>query len=997
MVSLSALLRQGIPVLCGVSLLLADSGADLFEKQIRPALGERCFGCHSSQSPQPMGGLRLDSRAALLRGGKSGAAVVPGNSAGSLLIRVLEHTANVRMPPGGKLPEEQIAAFRKWIDLGAPFGDATPAARPSGWWSLRPLARPAVPEAPDTGLRWARTPVDRFIAAKLREKGLGPSSEADRRTLLRRVSFDLTGLPPSPGEMAAFLSDPSPNAYETAVDCLLDSPRYGERWARHWMDVVHFAETDGYESDMLRENSWPYRDYLIRSFNADKPYARFIQEQVAGDVLFPRDPDGVIATGMLAAGPFDSNTIPPFSPDRPDVLRAYALDRDDMIQTVMASFNSMTVHCARCHDHKFDPIPQKDYYRLQAVFAGIDRADRPYDDDAQVHAKWQDLLRTRQALDRRDPDILGLLLGPQRQAEAVAWAAAARARLIQWTPLKPLEATSKNGVVLRTLDDDSLLASGPMPESDTLSITVKPGATEITALRLEFPPHESLPLGGPGRTSQAGFSISEIRVTQVTGSDAIAVCLGKPLADYEYEGAPISAVADGKPATNWRNYPRHGEYRQVVLPFTTALRLSGDDALFVEIQQGSVQMVGRVRVSVTGQLLPQSLELAPPVVASAMEIPPSDWTLEQKREVAAYVWRAAIEREVAALPKPKWVYAAANDFAPRGWFASVRFPRPIPVLERGEVEKPGELMDAGALSSVSALPSRFALANPNEEGQRRAALARWLSDPANPLTWRSIVNRVWHFHFGRGLVETLNDFGKMGTAPTHPELLDWLAVEFRESGGSLKRLHRLLVTSAVYRQSSRPNDGYQKLDADNRYLWRMNRGRLDAESVRDAVLAVSGRLSLTSGGPSVRQAVVGKGVASAPAPDYAVFDWDSAGAGRRSVYRYSFRTLSDPFMDALNCPNASQMTPSRTQSVDPLQALVLLNNPFMTRHSEHMAARVQAMAGTPEGRIAALYRLAFLRDPAAAELAEARKYMEQHGLANLCRVILNSNEFMFVN
>ncbi|MFN0171370.1 MAG: PSD1 and planctomycete cytochrome C domain-containing protein, partial [Bryobacteraceae bacterium] len=937
-----------------------------------------------------------DSREALLRGGKSGAAVVPGNGAASLLIQVLEQTAKIKMPPSGKLPEELIAAFRRWVDLGAPFG-ATLAAKPANWWSLRPLTRPPVPEVSSSDVHWVRTPVDRFIAAKLREKNLSPSSEAGRRTMLRRVSFDLTGLPPTPEEMSAFLSDPAADAYEKVVDRLLDSPRYGERWARHWMDVVHFAETDGYESDMIRENSWPYRDYLIRSFNADKPYPQFIQEQVAGDVLFPRNPDGVIATGLLAAGPFDSNTIPPFSPDRPDVLRAYALDRDDMIQTVMASFNSMTVHCARCHDHKFDPIPQKDYYRLQAVFAGIDRADRPYDEDAQVHARRQELLRTRQALERRDPEIVAALLEPNRQADAAAWASSARARLIDWTPLRPAAASSKNGVTLQTLDDGSLLASGPIPESDTVSITVKPGTRDVTAMRLEFPPHLSLPMGGPGRSSQASFLIGEITVTAMTGSDAVPVCLGKPLADYEYEGSPISAVADGKPGTSWRNYPRHGEYRQIVLPFSTKLRLSAGDTLFVEIQQGGVQMVGRVRVSVTGQPLPQSLELASPVVASAVAIPPADWSLEQKREIAAHAWRQSIEQQLAALPKPKWVYAAANDFAPKGWFSSVRFPRPIPVLERGEVEKPGELMGPGALSCVAELSARFHLANPNEEGQRRAALARWLSDPANPLTWRSIVNRVWHYHFGRGIAETLNDFGRMGSAPTHPELLDWLAVEFRESGGSLKRLHRILVTSAVYRQSSKPNADHQKLDADNRYLWRMNRGRLDAESVRDAVLAVSGRLSLAGVGPSVRQAVVGKGVASAPAPDYAVFDWDSAGAGRRSVYRYSFRTLSDPFMDALNCPNASQMTPARTQSVDPLQALVLLNNPFMTRHSEHLAARVQAMADTPEGRIAALYRLAFLREPIAGELAEARQYASQHGLANLCRVILNSNEFMFVN
>lgn len=954
----------------------ADPGVEVFEKFVRPVLSGQCETCHSAKQKQALAGLRVDSREALLRGGKSGAAIVPGDPDASLLIRVLERQAGVpAMPPAGALPAETVRRVREWITAGAPYPIESAASKASGtWWSLRAIARPGVPAA---GEGWARTPVDRFVAARHRDKGLTPSAEADRRTLIRRLSFDLTGLPPTMAEVRACVEDKGDDAYDRLVERLLDSPRYGERWARHWMDVAHFAETDGYESDMMRANAWPYRDYLIRAFNEDKRWSRFIEEQVAGDVLYPSDRWALIATGFLAAGPWDSNTIPPFSPDRPDVLRAYALDRDDMVQTVMASFNSMTVHCARCHDHKFDPIPQKDHYALQAVFAGVDRANRPYDEDAAVHEKRQRLIRERLALDRRDAGAMARLREPARMADAAVWWKEAAARVPVWTVAAVGKVVSKGGVQFQVLPDHSLLASGPEPESDTMTVTLAGVKGPVTALRLEFPTHESLPLGGPGRSSMASFVISEVRVKVARGAEVEQVCVGRALADYEDAGAKAVALTDQRNDTTWRNYPRHGEYRQVVIPLEQALEVKDGESMVVEIDQRGVQMIGRVRFSITTAQLPERMALLPP--------------LEDQLERARYAWIRKIDAELAAMPEPRMVFAATNHFTPSGWFAPVLFPRPVEVLERGEVEKPRGAVGAGALSAVAGLASRFQLENANDEGQRRAALARWLASRDNPLTWRSIANRVWHYHFGRGIVDTPNDFGRMGSQPTHPELLEWLAAEFRDSGGSLKRLHRLIVKSATYRQTSNANPEYVKADVDNRYLWRMNRVRLDAESLRDAVIAAAGRLDLTMGGPSVKQAVVGKGVASAPAPDYAAFDWDSAGAGRRSVYRYTFRTLADPFMDALNCPNASIMTASRVQSVDPLQALVLLNNPFMTRHAEHLASQAGA------DPVRELYRRVFLREPTEAEIAEGEHYIRQHGAANFARVLLNANEFMFVN
>ncbi len=955
----------------------AQPAPDSFEREVRPVLERHCYACHSSRAAKPLAGLRLDTREGALAGGKSGPAIVPGKGAASLLIRALRKEDGVAaMPPSAPLPAASVEAIQRWIDLGAPYSAS--GVKQETWWSLRPLHRTPAPSG-----------IDGFIDAELRRKGLKPAPPASRRDLLRRVYFDLTGLPPSAADVARFDADTAPDAYERLVDRLLASPRYGERQARHWMDVAHFAETDGYESDMMRSNAWPYRDYLIRAFNADKPWARFIQEQIAGDALFPDDPGGTVATGFLAAGPWDSNTIPPFSPDRPDVLRAYALDRDDMVQTVMSSFTSLTVHCARCHDHKFDPIPQREYYALQAVFAGVDRADRPYDEDPAVHARRQELLRTRMALDRRDAHMEPVLRDPARQAEAMAWLERQRRKQPPWRVAKPESMESKQGQELRALPDGSVLASGAMPESDTVTLSFAVAEGRIAALRVELPPHESLPHGGPGRSSMGSAVISEIhaKVRRANGKTTL-LCLDKARADYEFAESKGASLTDGRSNTSWKTYPRQGEYRQIVIPLTTPFDASGGDRLVVQIDEGGVQPIGRVRISLSVEPVAEDAELLPETLLSPGADP---------RAVAAFLWIRRIGAELDAMPKPRPVFAVTNDFSPRGWFAPVRVPRPVFVLERGEVEKPRGEAGPGALSAVTGLNAVFAPSNAHDESLRRVALAEWLSHRDNPLTWRSIANRVWHYHFGRGISDTPNDFGRMGSEPTHPELLDWLAAEFRDSGGSLKRLHRTIVTSAAYRRSSAPNEANAKLDAGNRYLWRMNRLRLDAESLRDAVLAASGRLDTSMGGPSVAQAVVGKGVAGAPAPDYASFDWGGPGSGRRSVYRYTFRTLSDPFMDSLNCPNASIMTGARVHAVDAPQALVLLNNPFVTEQSRHLAAAARAESDDNAGRIRALYRRVLLRDPSPEEAAEASAYAGRHGLENLARVLFNTNEFMFVN
>ncbi len=618
------------------------------------------------------------------------------------------------------------------------------------------------------------------------------------------------------------------------MERLLASPQYGERWARHWMDIAHYAETHGHDQDRPRPHAWPYRDYLVRSFNADKPYARFVQEQLAGDVLFRGDADAVVALGFLATGPWDESSLRDIREDSIDRQIARYLDRDDMVTTAMSTFVSTTVHCARCHDHKFDPIPQKDYYALQAVFAGVDKAERAYDTDPALAARRKQLADEKRRLQALHGKAEPSLLTPALQAEVVAW------------------------------------------EKDML--------------------------------------VSRVGVSVLTAAH------------------PLSAA--------------HGVFA---------------------------------------------------ALTAVLAVPAEKRTDQQRAELALHVLEQKLDRHVAALPPPQLVYAAASDFKPDGTFRPCGRPRVVHILKRGDINKPGPEAKPGALECLPGLEAHFRLDHPDDEGSRRAALARWVSDPKNVLTWRSIVNRVWHYHFGKGLVETPGDFGRMGARPSHPELLDWLAAEFQQHGGSLKDLHRLIVTSAAYRQSSRHEPSFAALDGDNRYLWRMNRTRLDAEEVRDAVLVAAGRLDRTMGGPSVKQFNMSPGVHVTPVVDYQGFDVDRPEMERRAVYRFVFRTLPDPFLEALDCPDASQLTQARNVSVTAPQALALLNDRFMVRMSEHLASRATKAGSDLPAQVSAVCRFALGRQPTAREAALLIQFARKHGLANLCRMMLNCNEFVFVD
>jgi hypothetical protein len=906
-------------------------------------------------------------------------------------------------------------------------------------WSLRPLQ--SVPPPQTRNKKWPRTPIDSFILATLEAKGMSPSPPADKRTLVRRVTFDLTGLPPTPEEMRAFLADSSPRAFEKVVDGLLASPRYGERWARHWMDVVHFAETHGNDQDRIRTNAWPYRDYLIRSFNEDKPYARFVREQLAGDVLFPDDPQATVALGFIAAGPWDESSLRDIREDTIDRQIGRYLDRDDMVTTTMSTFASVTAHCARCHDHKFDPISQEDYYSLQAVFAGVDRAERVFDPDPEIHSARQALLKQRRALERKEPALMASLLEAKMQDEVATWEKTLAASVVSWTTLEPVSFVSSNGTTLTKQSDGSLLAGGPRPEKDTYVIAAQTALNGITAVRLEVLLDDSLPHKGPGRQDNGNLHLSEFQVFAATDREPSRLAADPPAkvavnhqavkasealragtargpdqrdgqsqlqllplqnasADFDQQGWTAAHAIDGQEKTAWGIYPQVGQPHFAVFELKEDLKIKDGALLTFQLHQnhGGGHLIGRLRLSATTASRPVRARPLPADLEKILATTTAKRSEEQRSELAAHYLRKQIEQKLATLPKPQLVYAGASDFVPDGGLVPARAPRTIQVLKRGDINKPGGEAFPGALAAVAALQHTFALANPADEGSRRAALAEWIVDPKNPLTWRSIVNRVWHYHFGRGIVDSPNDLGKMGGLPSHPELLDWLAAWFRDDArGSLKQLHRLIVTSAAYRQSSKDNPAFARIDSDNRLLWRMNRTRLDAESVRDAILQITGQLDLTMGGPSVKQFTLSPGIHVTPVVDYAKFDIDSPDNRRRSVYRFLFRTLPDPFMDSLDCPEASQLAPVRGASVTALQALSMLNNHFVTRQSERFAERLASLKPTLSGQIEAACELAFGRSPSRAEAKDLLAYAQKHGLPNLCRLVFNSNEFMFVN
>jgi hypothetical protein len=985
--------------LVAVVALNTAIGADVdFRRDVAPIFEKRCLSCHNGAEKK--GKLSLQTEKEALAGGENGAAIEPGKPEGSLLLDYISGDKPEMPKKGPPLKKEEVALIRDWIAAGAKWPADLAlldrAVADSNWWSLQPLVRPPLPKLTAEDEKRVRTPIDTFILTKLREKHLAPSTEADNRALLRRVYFDLIGLPPTPEETAAFLNDKDPRAYEKLVDKLLDSPQYGERWARHWLDVVHYADTHGYDKDKLRPNAWPYRDYVIRSLNQDKPYGQFIREQLAGDVLYPGTADGIAALGFIAAGPWDFVGHAEVPESKIDGMAARNLDRDDMVTATMNAFCSTTVQCARCHNHKFDPVTMEDYYSLQAVFAAVDRADKAYDTDpsvgkkrAELVAKLADLRNQEQVVDAKVREAGGAELAAVEKRLAELSKAALvgekpefgyhsniepRQDVVKWvqvdlgksTPIERIiyvgchddfnKIGAGFGFPVRfkiEVSDDEMFAAGVVGLVDqTQADFANPGVAPQSA---------AVPKGTSARyvritaTKLAPrmndfiFSLAELMVLTPSGENLAA---GKPVTSLDSIEAPVRWTR--------KNLVDGYYYGVSSVPAGELLKLT-------EKRQAILKMA-----------------LSPELITELGAITKANKETEQG---------------LGSLPPQQLVYAGTvhtgnGTFVGTG--ASGGKPREIHLLLRGDIKRPDKLVGPGTIPIISGVDSRFSLPPDHKEGDRRAALANWIASEKNPLTWRSIVNRVWQYHFGRGLVDSPGDFGRMGQLPTHPELLDWLAVEFRDGGQSLKKLHRLIVLSSTYRQSSAHNEVAAKIDAGNQFLWRANRRRLDAESLRDATLAVAGQLDPKMGGPGYWDFVLEKPEHS-PHYEYDKQNPDDPRTHRRSIYRFIVRSAPDPFMECLDCADPSQLVDKRNETMNALSALALLNNKFMLRMSEHFAARASAAGKTPADQITAAFRLALSREPTAEELRELTAYGEKHGMANVCRVILNLNEFLFVD
>jgi len=941
----------------------ADGPAlEFFEKEVRPVLATRCQGCHGPEKQK--GGLRLDSRRAALAGGDSGAAVVPGDPGASPLVDAINYGASVQMPPKSKLPPAEVASLTRWVAMGAPWPEAdrpkqdgaTDAAAAVAWkrrwehWSFLPV-RPIEPPAADGG-GWARDPIDRFLLAELKAAGLRPAPDADRRAWLRRVTFDLIGLPPRPEEVEAFVVDAAADADARAVDRLLASPRYGERWARHWLDLVRYAETSGHEFDYDIPDAWRYRDYVVRAFNDDLPYDRFVVEHIAGDLLPDprRGPAGgnesILATGFYFLGEGNHSPV--------DLREDEAMRIDNQVDVVGKAFLGLTLACARCHDHKFDPITAKDYYALSG-FLKSSRFQHAFLDPPGKASEVGAIKDELTAAVRRRGDLPGA--APADDDGSTLFEGFDGPAYEGWTVL------------------GEAFGAGPSRAGDFRVVGDRPAAVPVP----------------PGR---AHSGLTSDRLRGVLRSRSFTI--DRPYLHYRAEGRSgrINLVVDGFEKIRAPIYG--GLALAVDSPdrtrwYTMDVSMWRGHRAFVELADGATvdYTTGKVAyLDGDGFLAVDEIRASdrpePPGGPPAEAGPPVPLDGPDLGPILARF------REAESRIAPPSLAPAIAD----GTEEDAR------LLVRGNPKTPGEVVPRRFLEVLGGADS-----SPPRPGggSGRLDLARRIVDPANPLADRVLVNRLWKHHFGEGLVRSPDDFGAMGQAPSHPALLDWLAADFVRGGRSIKRMHRQMVLSHAYRMASAADAGADRADPTNRLLHRMNVRRLEAEAIRDAMLSVSGRLDPSPGGPGVPTHLTpfmdGRGRPAGSGP--------LDGAGRRSLYLSVRRNFLSPLLLAFDFPAPSASMGRRNVSNVPAQALTLLNDPFILDQARAWADRTRARSPSPEARVDDLYRTAFGRPPTDRERAESLAFVRSEGetpaggddpqaWADLCHVLMNTKEFIFI-
>lgn len=959
-----------------------------FDRDIAPLLATYCLDCHGSV--QPKGQLALDRKESAWRGGESGKAIVPNDLSQSLMW---EKIASGEMPPKAKMAEREKDAIRNWILDGAKWGTdpidphrfTTEHRAGYDWWALQPIKPFQKDEIATASQR-----VDAWMDEKRKEQMLTRSPETDRMTLVRRVALDLTGLVPTYDEIMRFGRNPSEESYREMVEYYLASPRYGERWARHWLDLARFGESDGFEYDRMRPNAWPYRDWVIQALNADMPYDQFAQWQIAGDVLAPNSVDATIASGFLIHGAHDG--LLPAGEVMKQIMRQDELE--DIVGTVGQTFLGLTIHCARCHDHKFDPIRMEDYYRIASALAGVRRGDRTMEVEPEdkgianriaelrtsIQNRWDEAGKRIQNSDANLPSIVPI----------VAWDFDRDANDDSGKILGKLQggATIEDGK-LQLLGDQSYLETAPIPyglKAKTLEVwaTLKDveqrGGAPLSLQKQDGSLFDAIVYGerepkqwmagsnnfqrtesfhGP-EESDANKPVHIVFVYEETGrirGYRNGVAYGS---SYPSQGPVVFEAGSYRALIGLRHAPaggnRHwkGTIDRAAL-YDRALMPDEVRSLFAFPQAGSrSRRLAMLSESERGRMEYEEKELG---------------RLED-------VWRQMTRRTMYTV-KP------------------AQPEKPTHVLLRGNPLQLGSVVKPGGLQSVSKLPHEFGLEADAPEAERRVKLAQWITHRANPLFARTMVNRVWHYHFGKGIIETPSDLGRNGGYPNHPEVLEYLSSQFQQHGWSLKSLHRMMLHTKTYRQSSLPRDEAIAKDRGNRWLWRFSPHRLEAESVRDSILSIAGVLNLEMGGPSFQDF---RPFMNHNSQYYEPLDLEEVKVHRRSIYRMWARGGKSPLLDTLDCPDPSTSTPNRGSTTTPLQALAMLNNAFMLRMSQQMSERLEKeLPAKPTQQIQRAFLLTSGHVPTQEELRQSEAFVKQAGMPAFCRVLLNSNGFLYVD
>jgi hypothetical protein len=1088
------------------------SQIEFFEKQVRPILQSRCFKCHGGEQ-KVRGGLNLTSRAAVLRGGDQGSAVSLTKPSESLLLEAINYDG-LEMPPSGKLPQAERDVLTRWVREGLPWTPGEDKATPAGkttehstpqskaYWAYQPVRSPEVPAVKDP--KWIRNPIDAFLLGQMEGRGLSPAPAADRVALIRRAFYDLTGLPPQPEDVDAFLADKSPAAYENLIDRLLDSPQYGEKWGRHWLDLVRYAETHGYERDSAKPFAWRYRDYVIDSFNNDKPYDRFLLEQLAGDELDEVTPESLIATGYYRLGIWDDEPA-----DRPlakyDVL-------DGVVSTTGQVMLGMSIGCVRCHDHKKDPIPHRDYYRLLAFFCDVtdmnktntrriataaerqahdrqvqEKQSREGDLYRQVHQLEQDFagaLREKKGLDiagRSESDLTDVsyrfyrdtwetlpdfdALKPETTGQVaqnvITLAPASRQEAIGLVFEAKLKVPEDGDYAfeLNSTDGARLIVDGRsvinQPKRGNHSAQGRASLTHgLLPIRLEYfnttnKPRLELHWSGPGVSRRALSGHATAAGPRVLVADSRRdgqiwfFTTSMPGADWMqpafaadgWKQGPGGFGTKGTPGdvvrTPWRTTDiwLRKKFRIDELPQSLALEIHHDetaeiylngklirqfdgytteyrrvaldsDALKLLVQGENVVAI-HCRQTIGGQYIDLGLgdSSARPLPADLIRQYGAE-VLDRQQVDRYFALTAQLEESrKTQLPEPGIEVMCVDE----------RGREPTHVLIRGNPGVPGDRVEPGIPEILQTVSFQLSPTEPSRptSGKRRA-LAEWITRPDNPLTSRVLVNRLWQYHFGRGIVPSSNDFGLLGEPPTHPELLDWLAADFVRGGWRIKRMHKLIMTSNAYRMSSLANEQGLATDPGNTLFWRFNMRRLTAEEVRDSILSVSGRLNLKAGGPSVYPPISPEVLAGQSRPGDGWGKSPPEEASRRSIYAHVKRSLLVPILSQHDQADTDSSCPVRYTTTVPTQALGMINGDFTNEQAADFAARLEReFPHDTAGQVRRAIRLTTGRNPAAEEVAQDAAFIRslqaggkldpQKALQQYCLLALNTNEFIYLD